>query len=224
MRLLIIVCLSLMFGTVYGQSSSLLKLKNGSEIVGDVEETADGKYRVEIQGGSVFVYDKQEVISVEEHRPKVSRLGFFSRLDGGVIGGADDASPSFHVVNGFGLTDRFQVGLGFGVEAINWSAFIPVFAEGRFNILKGGSIPFLYVTSGYEVPMTNFEWNKGGYVGGVGAGFEHAFQVFGQPFGVSTTLGYKFGWIRQRDQWGWEDFWIIRQINRFELRFAFTIR
>jgi len=214
----------LIASSALAQRNNVVILKNGSEIRGRLLESEKDKVKVLKSDGSIMVFDKSEVAAVEKFGSKVSRSGYFCRIDGGIIGGSSDASPSLHVVNGYAVNNRWQFGVGLGIEALDWNAHIPIFADARFHILKKSrSTPFIYATSGYAMPMSNWDQNKGGYTGGCGIGMSHSFQFYGQVFGLTTSMGYRFGWIRSANGW-WDDFITVRQLNRFEIRFGFTIR
>lgn len=223
MKNLIVILLMLTATFSFSQRMKVVVLKNGSEIRGRVVDSETDKVKLQKSDGSIMVFDQTEVQSVEEFGSKVSRSGYFFRFDGGILGGADDASPSLHVVNGYAINNRWQLGVSTGIESMRGDGYLPTYLTARMYLLKDRkSSPFIYGKSGYALPVTNWNSRKGGYIGGVGMGISHGFQIFGQLFEMNTSVGYRFGWLRQTG-W-WDDFMEVTQINRFEIRFGLTIR
>ncbi len=141
--------------------------------------------------------------------------GFYNRISVGVLGGSN-SSPSFHIVNGYRFNGHWSAGLGLGTEQFLGWGYIPIFIEGNYRLLKNGTSPFLSVMSGYELPMRNVSDNRGGFTCGGRLGFD----FFVNPHvGISTSIGYRFAYLRDFSNWGgFDDFVTISEINRYEFR------
>ena len=159
------------------------------------------------------------MISIERFSPEVPSKGFYNRTSVGMISG-DQLSPSLHVVNGWAWNEHWETGLGVGIETFWWNPYMPIFAEGRYNILSGATRPFISVHGGYEMSMRNREFNKGGVTAGIEGGITH---YFSSHTGISTSAGYRFAYLKQMNSW-WDDYTTFTQINRFEIRLALVFR
>ena len=160
-----------------------------------------------------------EALSVESNKSVVS--GFYNRINIGVLGGSN-SSRSFNIINGYRFNQRWSAGLGLGIEEFFWNRYIPTFIEGNYNLLKKTTTPWLSVMAGYEVPYQNIEDVKGGFTCGGKIGFSY---FVGDRFGISTSLGYRYAYLRDKSNfWGWDDFVTISQLNRFEFRVGIVFK
>ena len=112
---------------------------------------------------------------------------------------------------------------GFGVEDIAGTSYIPMFMHGQYNFLTSNTTPFVSVLVGYEMALSNQEYNKGGFTTGAKVGINH---YFSEHVGISTSFGYRYGYFKQENSFGW---WstpttVIREINRFEFRFGLVFK
>lgn len=211
-----LICFSLVG---FSQSDRVVKLKNGSEIRGTIQDTNEEQTTLLTRDGSILVFKSEEIVSIEKFVPKVSSAGVFTRASIGILGG-DQISPSIQLTNGYSFNPHWDLGLKTGIESFWGNWFVPVMASARFNLLKRAFTPFVNIDGGYEVPMSNWEGNKGGITTGASLGVT---KICGNRLGFSTSLGYRFARLVEENQW-WDDFRTIRQINRVELRFAFTFK
>lgn len=204
---------------VNAQQNDVLKMKNGSEIRGTVLEKNDEIIRIQTKDGSIWNYSTSDVVAIGKYEPKVSGPGFYLRANVGMMGG-DQVSPSFHLVNGYSFNSHWDLGFGLGLENFAWDGYIPVFAEGRYNLLNKSFTPFVSIMAGYEMPLSNWDSNKGGFSTGARIGFT---RYLGNHIGFSTSAGYRFAYLKEINQW-WDDFETIREINRFEIRLGLTFK
>jgi hypothetical protein len=204
---------------VQGQSTSVVTLKNGSVLKGQLIKNDESGVRLRTRDGSTWNFTAEEVVSVEKYSPTVSRTGFYNRTSLGVMGG-DFFSPSLHIVNGYSFNSHWEVGFGLGIETFTWSGHVPLFLEGRYTLLEGRTSPFVSVMAGYAMPTRNQEFNKGGFTTGLQIGMTH---YFSDHVGIVTSVGYRFAHLKQVNTW-WDDFETIRLVNRYELRFGFVFR
>jgi len=201
------------------QLHSVVKLKNGSEIKGEILKQDETGIQLRTKDGSIWFFTNEEVASTEKFVPTVSRNGFYNRSTIGVMGG-DQLSPSLQTVNGFAFKDHWELGLGMGIEQFYWNRYIPVFLEGRYSFLKKLTTPFVSINAGYELPVANFNSSKGGFTAGIQVGVTH---YFSNHVGISLSTGYRFASLKVVNTW-WDDFETIQQINRFEVRLGFVFR
>ena len=219
MKKLILIILMIAPLTMLAQMNSVVNLKNGSAVRGEVLQNDSTGVRLRTRDGSYWNFKADEVLSVEKFKTEIKETGYYNRVSLGVLGG-NDSGGSVRVVNGFSLNRHWDFGFGLGIEALRWDAYIPVFLETRYNILEGNTRPFVSVSAGYEMPVRNFEFNKGGFSGGIDMGVTH---YVSRHVGVSTSLGYRYAWLKENSSW-WDDFTTISQINRFEIRFGLVFR
>ncbi|MFT4601942.1 MAG: hypothetical protein ACI857_002128 [Arenicella sp.] len=203
----------------HAQKKSVIKLKNGSEIKGHIIDTNENETKIETKDGSVFVFKSEEIAGIEESLLKVSGKGVYTRASLGMLGG-EQFSPSFQLANGYSFNANWDLGLLLGAEKVVGSWYVPVMVNGRYNLLKRPNTPFLDISAGYQMPLQNWENDKGGFTGGASLGFS---RLVGDRIGLSTSLGYRYGYLVENSNW-WDDFVTIRQINRFDLRFAITFK
>lgn len=206
------------FGAM-AQLGSVVTLKNGSELKGEILKDDETGVKLRTRDGSIWYFSQEEVASTEKFIPTVSRNGFYNRSTIGVMGG-DQLSPSLQVVNGFGFKNHWEIGLGMGVERFYWNNYLPVFIEGRYSLLNKLASPFVSLNAGYELPVRNFISNKGGFTAGFQIGGEY---YFSNHVGLSISTGYRFASLKVVNTW-WDDNETIQQINRFEVRLGFVFR
>jgi len=144
---------------------------------------------------------------------------FYSHLTFGVLP-AQEFSSSFHVVNGYNLNQKWQFGVGLGIENFANRGYLPIFGEGRYNFMSSLSTPFISVMAGYDFALRNTEFNKGGFTTGLKIGLDH---YFSDHVGLSTSVGYRYAYLKIDNAW-WEDFSTIREINRLEFRFGIIFK
>jgi hypothetical protein len=204
---------------VSAQKNSLVKLKNGSAIRGEVLKNDTSGVSIETKDGSLWNFSAGEVLSIEESTINVNSKGFYNRTSLGVLGGSE-IGGSVRTVNGYSFNRHWEIGLGLGLESFTWTPYIPIFLEGRYSLFTGATRPFVSAHAGYELPLRDLEFNKGGLTTGLDLGVTH---YFSNHIGISTSAGYRFAILKANSQW-WEDFSTISQINRFEIRLGLVFR
>lgn len=201
------------------QKNSLVKLKNGSAIRGEVLKNDTTGVSIETKDGSLWNFSASEVLSIEESTINVNSKGFYNRTSLGVLGGSE-IGISLRTVNGYSFNRHWEVGLGLGLDRFLWTPYIPIFVEGRYSLFTGATRPFVSAHAGYELPLRNLEFNKGGLTTGIDLGVTH---YFSNHLGISTSAGYRFAILKENSQW-WDDFATISQISRFEIRLGLVFR
>jgi len=134
-------------------------LKNGSIIRGKILETIVGKtIRIETVGRNVLVLPESDIehVVLDEPMPvlesnEANHSGYNALADVGFLGGNDN-NLSLMLTNSWQFKNRISVGAGFGIEKFGYQV-MPVYADVRYNFLKGNISPFIYMQGGYAFPL-----------------------------------------------------------------------
>ncbi len=216
-----LLILVVLFGTTaMGQYKDLIQLKNGSSVRGRVIEKNEQQVKIRTRDGSILVFNAADVIGIDDFRPEVSSSGYYLDAGMGLLGGPGRGSFSGQLVQGYAFSRHWQAGVGLGFETAAFNSYVPVFAEGKFNWLNKATSPFVKLMGGYMVPM-NFTQSNGGFTLGAALGYT---IYLSHRLGLTTSLGYRFARLVERNNWWWDEFETIRQLNRFEVRFGLTFR
>jgi len=222
MKIQLLFILLFISGLLQAQSD-MVKLKNGSEIRGLIVAQNEENLKIKTRGGNIWVFKQSEIQSVQKYIPNAAKKGYYGTISGGVLGGSS-ISANLLLVNGYKMNEHWSVGFGFGVEHFYYQKYLPLFFEGKYNLLKSGSSPFVSLGMGYDLPFNVNDRNKGGFFGQGLIGFQHD---FGDHFGIITGVGFRYGQL-QVDDWFWWGSEVnvktIYEINRFDLRFGFIFR
>jgi hypothetical protein len=205
---------------VYAQNNSVVYLKNGSALRGEITKEDSTGVSLRTRDGSYWNFTHEEVSRIEKYSPEINKSGFYNKTSLGVMGGGEQVSASFRTVNGYSFNQHWDLGFGVGFEQLRWNPYVPLFLEGRYSIFSGATRPFIAVHSGYALPLRNMEFNKGGLTAGAELGVTH---YFSNHVGISTSIGYRYAYLREVNAW-WDDFLTVSQINRFEIRLGFVFR
>jgi len=207
MYLLSASCLVLLF-LVTGQIAmaqtnrqDAVYLRNGSIIRGKVLENVVGQYtRIETVGRNVLVIQERDVerVVMDEPIPPKDRTdpkpyGYSALADLGFMGGEQN-TMSLMLINGYQFRNRLMVGGGFGIEKFG-EQVMPVFGDVRYNFIKGGITPFVYMQAGYSYPLgksanVNATEVKGGAMLNPGIGLR-------MNFTTHNALVFSLGWRYQ---------------------------
>ena len=239
-----LVAAIMLVSVALGQSrQDVVYLKNGSILKGKVLTQADEpKQKIELQGGSVLVYDKSEIDRIEinvsqKHGTKrnVTVNGFYHNSYCGLLLGSEDYYPlvgaQFETINGYKFNSFTQIAVGVGINLFgNGNAPItPVFLQIGGDMLKNKSItPVYYIEGGYGfAPLqqsNGFTTYKGGNLFGIGTGLR-----FYSSAKVSFTvgLGYRYQKTQSTTKYDWwpnGEYIEIRDItyNRTSIKLGFS--
>jgi hypothetical protein len=136
-------------------------LRNGSIIRGKILENVTGENtRIETIGRNVLVIPEGDIerivmdepIPVKE-RTDVKPYGYLALADIGFLGGEDN-SISLLLTNCWKFKNRISIGAGFGIEKFEYQV-MPLYADIRYNFLKGRITPLIFVQGGYSFPLGN---------------------------------------------------------------------
>ncbi len=184
---MMICCLA--FGQ--GQRQDVVYLENGSMVRGMLVEKITGSHvKLETADGSMWVFqmdEVKEITTMAAYRPpkrqlEIAEKGFYAITDFGMLTGRTSnrsvTSVSFQMVAGYQLNPKLSAGLGVGLESFD-TPLAPLFAEGRYYLLKGKLSPFVTLQAGYAVPLSNYrdendKWvNKGGLTANANIGLRN---------------------------------------------------
>lgn len=186
-------------------NEAIVILNNGSEIKGKLIHNTDEEVKIEILGGSVFVYPRSEVkeITISEEKIysivknyKYNREGWYYTLSAPANGSSDDGGIGLMTSIGFQYSNYLAAGVGISYNQMSVNEgirTIPIFLEGRGNILETPTTPFYSMALGYAFALENRDFDiiraKGG------AYFYPALGMrFDRRSGSSFTMdfGYQF--------------------------------
>jgi hypothetical protein len=211
---------SLLFiSSVSAQKNQQVTLNNGSVIKGEIMENNLQGVKIKTKDGSVWFYSKDEINTLGDYNPEWHNSKFYSSVTFGVMP-SQQFSGSFHLINGYNLNSHWNLGLGVGLEGFGNRSYLPVFLHAKYNLLSTLSTPYITVISGYDLSLTDTEFNKGGFTTGIQLGLDH---FFSQHVGVSTSVGYRYAYLKTQNSW-WDDFVTVREVNRFEMRFGLIFK
>lgn len=182
-RLFVGLLLTLSVQWVAGQNSieDVVYLKNGSIIRGRITDKSADKLKIELTGGSIFVFTQQEIDSVKKEdvlkaRVKAIKKDYFRRDRGfrhmtefSIIYGTnlksttnnyyyynnngDDFGISLHTVNGYQAWPYLFAGAGVGIDRyISFKqTFSPFYLRLASEFLKKKVTPYVFCDVGYAV-------------------------------------------------------------------------
>lgn len=162
------------------EKEDVLYLKSGSVIRGNIKEQTTEKIKVELLGGSVFVFNATEIDSIKQEDPykvKLKRFakdyyrrnrGYRNMTEIGFIYGpgqsgatqyyytmsnADDFGLSINTVNGYQIWPYLYVAAGVGIDRyITYrQTFSPFYLRLASEFLKKKVTPYVYCDAGYAL-------------------------------------------------------------------------
>ena len=147
----------------------VVTLRNGSVIRGIIiDRVPNESIRLQTSDGNIFAFSYDEIQTlgreVGERRDRpIRERSFFNNPRGYmgevVMGYGGFESVSLSVINGFRFFPQLAVGLGIGVQTLDWvvewgvyrGTFVPVFLHLRSDFLDRRVSPFIVINSGYCV-------------------------------------------------------------------------
>lgn len=176
-----------------------------------------------VVGISAMVHAQEEVNAPSKFKPK-----YFCELNSGMLA-IGDYRAFAHIKNGVSLHPNIDVSFGLGVEGHTTGRYMPLFLEGRYNILTGKTRPFVSLHAGYLQIVEDWSYGNWGSENSNHKGF-----TCGARFGVQqqispsisfmSSVGYRFSATQyERSGYGWwidlpvEPITMLHNMNRFEL-------
>ena len=229
-------------------------LKNGSIIHGTVVELVPNEsIRIKTMYNDVILFKMDEIQKItREQSPlvspqrerltddKVKTHGFTSILEFFYSSGsfAEDitqdepnklTSLGFVTVNGYMFNPHLSTGIGIGIQGYDNFGIVPVYADVRFNVLKGTITPFVSFDVGYSVSTDEIVSHKEPKTqGGVYSNLSIGIKFFTRE---AQALAFSFGYTYQDmkvytfdyDQYfPSEKYWEDNPIENMALKFSFV--
>lgn len=197
------------------ETRDALYLKNGSIIYGKLIEVKDGQYKIKTDDKILFVYPSEDISKIiigEQSESKAVRINDpngpgFGLEFGFLLGGGGDHFPllySFNPMFTYTFATRQTLCFVTGMEVFD-QITMPLSVEYRYNILKRGFSPLLYIRGSGLIGIGGEDNNdeyKGGWSAGIGTGFRwpigmyESFFKFGFRYGLTVrkeTRDYYYG-------------------------------
>lgn len=185
------ICLALLAHAQ--EQEDVVYLKNGSEIRGALVSSDDSSVvKIEIIGGSIFVFDRDEILAITREESKVQPQisekkvnpikdeGFYTTAELGLGFGQQNGWPvlgigmDFNV--GYQFKPIFRAGLGLGVYYYSYQhTYSPISLHLSGDFLKKKVTPYYYLNLGWSRNLTIDNENetfRGGRYINVGGGFK----------------------------------------------------
>lgn len=202
-------------------------LKNGTILKGKYQYTEDlSKLKIE-SAGNIWIFEADEIERVSNKKEQLevyfqeselsSPLLFHTEI--GVLAGSSENSQtapfSFTGSFNYKIIPKLSAGVGIGIEFLKES-YIPAFINIEYKLRDSYSTPYLFLKTGYEVPLEESNeiyggvqpvyydyywpgnWNyynnepldtKGGLMINPGIGYQ---RMYSPGFGMSFAFGYQF--------------------------------
>lgn len=202
-----------------------IELKDGKVFQGKILEYVSGDHLVfETLEGTRLTLNLAELEQWDfgKNMGQLKERGYFNNTSIGFLYGLDtkgkpNTSMSIQMVNGYRFNQRFQLGIGIGMESILKNAYFPLFLEGRYYFKKSSFSPFLGWFGGYnfydfydgdDKRAQKGYWNReqgqnkrdGGVMSGVQIGVRN---YASKNLGFTVSVGYRFQKLTgKKDQYG----------------------
>lgn len=234
-------------GFAQAQSPDRVELNDGTIIRGTISEYFP-KERLTIRSleGRSYEFKVDEIANFDfdaKTQIPVKKRGFYNNSSFGLLMGnryGAQVNPSFQIVNGIQFAERFQAGIGIGIETFDYEFFLPTFGEFRFHFRKSDFSPFVGAQAGYnwqlsggnsyyrweDVPTAPGRVNIGGPMAGLSAGLRNYTK---RNFGYTLSMGYRFQASTNRvvdSFWTGNDVihqWVTETVQRHRVEARFGI-
>lgn len=215
------------------KQEDVVYLENGSVLRGKIlTYEPRGQLKIEIAGGSVLVYDAEDVVKIEKqdvqskdsenntttktsvaHRPPTKGM-YNSIMAGTLMGIGEWGSPipgiSLKYTIGYNFHHFIGVGGGLGIMMLGEYPIVPIYANIRSYILKTSATPFVDMNVGYGIALNPVSGPFTG--GGMGRGQTALGGLYLRPaIGVRfpsrkrTHVTMDFGYVIQFAQYSYLD-------------------
>ena len=234
------------------QTEDVLYLKSGSVIRGKiVDQLTTGKLKIELLGGSVFVFATSEIDSIRKESSLKNQVkeiqhnyyrkdrGFRNMTEIAIIYGVnfknnpdnnnqDDIGLSLQTINGYQIWPYLFVGGGVGIDRFitYQQTFSPFFLRISSEFLKRKVTPYVYLDGGYSVmwkqPSNDYETNVKN-VGGAYVAAGGGVRIYTRSrASVILSAGYKMN--MSSSNWNYTyDYYENYSISRTYQRFVMNI-
>ncbi len=226
------------------QQKQTITLNDGSRISGTIVSDSNDSIKIKVIKPEIVSISKSDVNHVDGNRNSSQMLskskGYFMNFSSSLLAGKNDVESvytiSFHLSNGYQLSNGLSLGFGVGVEQMG-APLLPIYAEFTFHPWNKQPSPFVYLKSGYGfafgreeeqiyyydfAPYSSTEY-KGGFMFNAGIGL---ISFTWLRSAVTVGIGYRFQRISEAHPYGWSGGTreVITNFNRVELKFGFLFR
>ena len=221
----------------------LITLNDGSRLSGIIVSDSLDILKVNILDNQTLSIKKPDVLAIKPFENTVQTLsktkGYFIHFTASVLAGENDLGNaydmSFHLSNGYQLTNGLRLGIGSGIERLGIPV-IPLYADIHYHPLNSRISPFVYLKSGYGLALLDNETqnnyyyepitdSKGGFLFNTGVGIA---MYTWQKAAVTVGIGYRFQKVttfRRNDWWGGSSTTEYETtFQRIELQLGFVFR
>jgi hypothetical protein len=231
--------------------SEVVYLKNGSIVHGTIIELVPNEtIKIKTVNNDVILFKMDEIqkitreesTSMNTQRDRVTdenvKTHGFTNMIEFVYGNAEASDlvsayyafdkPSLGIVtvNGYMFNPHLSVGLGIGIHGYNNIGFIPVYADVRYNAIKGTITPFVSFDAGYSFTTDEIAHNDRDQIrGGIYSNLSIGIKFFTRK---SQALAFSFGYNYQNIQvytdaeFPEDEMWVEDQIENMALKFSFV--
>jgi len=239
--------------TVYSVSAQSQKgyvyLKNGTILKGKYQYLPDLSALQIESAGNLWIFQADEIEHVTNKKEQLDKTfeeqnwnsPLLVRTEIGVLAGNSENSQSapfsFSSDINYSFMPKISIGAGAGLEFLK-ETYLPVFVNIEYKIRKFWSTPYIFLKTGYEVPLeeSNEIYNyvqpyyydyympwpypdnnqnldtKGGFMINPGVGYQ---RMFSSGFGMSFAFGYQFHRLSYK---GENDYQLDIDYNRLTIK------
>jgi hypothetical protein len=237
-RIQLIFLFLLCFVAANGQETvDVLFLQNGSIIKGKIIENNEAVVKIETCCGSIFVYQKAEIIKIEQEKDsypseKTKERGYFNYSSMGMLLGSTanekQAQLSILSEHNYKINNNFAIGVTTGFELLRETT-VPLAANMKVICPLNKQDLYIGITGGYNFSVENPEPGYiSSYTGGVLFNIEFGSIVpLSQNSAFFIALGYRYNELHYKLvqwYWDWQDE-VDRtyQFNRISIRLGIVM-
>ena len=160
--LLLLLCIFITTVKAQRRMEDVLYLKNGSILRGKIVELDADTIKIEILGGSMFVYPVSEARGITKEKPKLTykNTGYTFSLEAGALTGKTPSNQNFgasesitnftlQCVNGYQFRQELATGIGFGVDSYQNYVITPLYLRINGALFDKQISPMYIVDAGY---------------------------------------------------------------------------
>ncbi|MDD2277904.1 MAG: hypothetical protein PHS05_02455 [Bacteroidales bacterium] len=221
----------------------LITLNDGSRLSGIIVSDSLDILEVKILDNQILSIKKGDVLAIKAFENNDQTLsknkGYFIHFTTSVLVGKNDLgnayNMSFHLSNGYQLSNGLSLGIGSGIEHLDVHV-IPLYAEINYHPINSRISPYTYLKTGYgfalleDETQNNYYYepitdSKGGFLFNAGVGIA---MYTWQKAAVTIGIGYRYQKVttfRRNDWWGGSTTTEFETtFQRIELQLGFIFR
>jgi len=216
-------------------------LNDGSVITGTIVADSNDFLKIKIKRPQVITLSKAHVFSTGTTRRSQyyfgEAKGYSIRLSTSLLAGGNErgniGSLSIHLSNGYQFKSGLAAGFRTGIEQLD-VVVMPVYGDLRYQPFKTRMTPFIWIKSGYGIPLSNngkgvyyygnYTESIGGLMFNVGTGV--ALYTWNRN-GINIGIGYRYQKLRFEDKNRWTNEIsneLVTSFKRIEVQFGFIFR